>query len=73
MDGRPADVEVVVLGAIEGKVALDLSVVEEDIFGELTIIEKGVNEACILKVRFLAELRVPEVGGLSQFSEKCCI
>jgi len=48
VDGGPADVEGVVLGAVEGEGAFDLSTLEERFFGELAIVEGDIEEAGIL-------------------------
>ena len=62
VDGGPADVEGVVLGAVEGEGAVDLSALEECLFGELAVIEEDILGSRHLKMRFLVELHALEVG-----------
>ena len=49
MDGGPADVESVVLGAVEGESAIDPGALEERLFREAAVIEEDIMEASVKK------------------------
>lgn len=62
MDVGPPDVELIVLGAVQGKSAKQCAV-KEGFFVELAIIEICIKEFCINELGLLREIRTHEFSG----------
>jgi len=62
MNGRPPDVEHLQVGSFQGEV-FDTGVIEADVFGELAVVEDGISDDSILKIRFLVEIGSLKVCG----------